>query len=240
MGEMDEMMESSLAAGFSRPSSSLLGRDTIGGLKQRDPLGFEVIQYEKEYKVAVKVPGVEAKDINLQLDQDGRALRLKGDRTYEEGGMKVQSRFKKAILLNPDVDTTKLAATMLGDVLTVVAPKIEKKGVPHKAKDKKIEIKFEEPEAALQDDGAPKIEKKNVLDKAEDKKIEIKVGEPKAALHDDGAPKIETKDVLDKAEDKKMEIKAEEPEAALQDDGEPADNTQSKAEKRWPARDFPY
>ena len=153
--EMDEMMESSLATRFPRPSFSLLGRDTPEELKLRRPLGFEVTQDEKEYKVAVHVPDVEAKDIDLQLDHDGRVLRLKGDRTHEEGNMKIQSRFEKAILLSPDVDTTKLAANMSGDTLTVVAPKIEKKAALDKAENKKIEIKVEEPKAALQDGAEP-------------------------------------------------------------------------------------
>ena len=104
--------------------------------------------------MAVHVPDVEAKDVYLQLDHDGRVLRLKGDMTHEEGGMKVQSRFEKAILLSPDVDTTKLAANMSGDTLTVVAPKIEMKAALDKAQNKKIEIKAEEPKAALQA-GAP-------------------------------------------------------------------------------------
>mmetsp|Transcript_8826 Transcript_8826/g.16148 ORF Transcript_8826/g.16148 Transcript_8826/m.16148 type:complete len:258 (+) Transcript_8826:103-876(+) len=153
--EMDDMMESSLASTrFSRPYFSLLGRDTPEELKLRRPLGFEVTQDEKEYKVAVHVPDVEAKDVDLQLDHDGRVLRLKGDMTHEEGGMKIQSRFEKAILLSPDVDTTKLAANMSGDTLTVVAPKIEMKAALDKAQNKKIEIKVEEPRAALQA-GAP-------------------------------------------------------------------------------------
>ena len=53
--------------------------------------------------MAVHVPDVEAKDVDLQLDHDGRVLRLKDDRTHEEGDMKVQSRFEKAILVSPDV-----------------------------------------------------------------------------------------------------------------------------------------
>ena len=105
--EMDEMMDSSLATtGFPRPSLSLLGKDIPDELRLRRPLGFEVTQDDAEYKVAVHVPDVEAKDIELQLDHDGRLLRLKGDKTTEEGGMKVQSRFEKAILLSPDADTT--------------------------------------------------------------------------------------------------------------------------------------
>ena len=133
------MMESSLIS-LSRPSPSLLGRDNI--MSRRRPLGFEVTEEEKEYKIAVHVPDVDANDINLQLDNDGRVLRLKGDRSREAGGMKVQSRFEKAILLGPDVDTSKLAANMSGDSLTIVAPKIEKKEALEKTESTKIEIKI--------------------------------------------------------------------------------------------------
>jgi HSP20 family molecular chaperone IbpA len=161
--EMDEMMESSLSTTrFPRPSLSLLGKDTPEELILRRPLGFKVTQDEKEYKVAVHVPDVEAKDIDLQLDHDGRVLRLKGDRTHEEGGMKVQSRFEKAILLSPDVDTTKLAANMSGGIVTVVAPKIENKVALDKADDKKIEIKIEEPKAAVQESVVPTVDTEKV------------------------------------------------------------------------------
>jgi HSP20 family molecular chaperone IbpA len=153
--EMDNVMENSLATRFPRPPFSLLGRNIPEDLKLRRPLGFEVTQDEKEYKVDVHVPDVDAKDIDLQLDHDGRVLRVKGDRSYEEGGMKVHSRFEKAILLSPDVDTTKLAANMSGDTLTVVAPKIEKKAALDKAESTKIEIKIVEPKAELQDGGQP-------------------------------------------------------------------------------------
>ena len=125
--EMDEMMESSFATRFPRPALSLSGKGVPEELKLRRPLGFEVTQDDTEYKVAVHVPDVEAKDIDLQLDHDGRVLRLRGNRVHEDGGMKVQSRFEKTILLSPDVDTAKLAANMSGDTLTVVAPKIEKR-----------------------------------------------------------------------------------------------------------------
>ena len=139
------MIESSLIS-LSRPSPSLLGRDNI--MSRRRPLGFEVTEEEKEYKIAVHVPDVDANDINLQLDNDGRVLRLKGDRSREAGGMKVQSRFEKAILLGPDVDTSKLAANMSGDSLTIVAPKIEKKEALEKTESTKIEIKIGESKTA--------------------------------------------------------------------------------------------
>jgi HSP20 family molecular chaperone IbpA len=141
--EMDEMMESSLAT---IPRSPLSLFDENKDLKLLRPLGFEVIQGDDEYKISVHVPDVAAEDIDLQLDHDGRVLRLKGERNHEDGGMQVQSRFEKAILLSPDMDTTKLAANMSGATLTIVAPKIEKKDALEKFETKKITINFEEPE----------------------------------------------------------------------------------------------
>lgn len=181
--EMDEMMESSLAI-FPRPSLSLLDRNIPEELKLRRPLGFEVTEDEKEYKLMVNVPDVEAKDLDLQLDHDGRVLRLKGERNTEEGGMKVQSRFEKAILLHPDVDTTKLAANMSGGTLTVTAPKIEKKDALNKFETKKIDIHFEEPKVALQDaeepsSVTPTVTTRLAVENLKDEKVEIKRSEPK-------------------------------------------------------------
>lgn len=144
--EVDEMMENSLAA---TRSSLLLNDDTSKGLALKRPLGFDVTQDGHEYKVEISVPDVEAKDLNLQLDHDGRVLRLKGDKVYEEGGMKVQSRFEKAILLSPDIDTSQLHANMDKDTLTVIAPKFDPKDLLEKVDtnkaDKKIEIQFSGP-----------------------------------------------------------------------------------------------
>ena len=141
--EMDEMMES-----MYRPSLSLLQGDFPQNLKLRRPLGFEVTQDNTTYKVDINVPGdVEAKDLTLQLDHDGRVLRLKGERTHEEGGMNILSKFEKSILLPPEIDTTKLSANVSGETLTFVAPKIEKKraALVPAAETKKIEIHVEEP-----------------------------------------------------------------------------------------------
>lgn len=145
--EVDEMMESSLAT-KTRPFGIL---DGDMGLALKRPLGFDVTQDDHEYKVKMSVPDLEIKDLDLQLDHDGRVLRLKGDRFHEEGGMKVQSRFEKAILLSPDIDTSKLQANFSEGTLTVVAPKFDAKEVLKKVDTKldtkKIQIHFEEPQA---------------------------------------------------------------------------------------------
>jgi HSP20 family molecular chaperone IbpA len=156
--EMDQMMESSLAS-FPRPYLSLADKNIPTDLQLRRPLGFEIEPGEKEYNIKVHVPDVEAKDLNLHLQHDGRVLRLKGERNMEEGGMRVQSSFEKSILLAPDVDLTQLTASMTGDTLTVHAPKLEQmKSLEEKTE--QIPIHFEEPTAALE--GAPKTEEEAV------------------------------------------------------------------------------
>lgn len=148
--EMQEL-DNSLATAFPRPGLSLLGRDMPKELASSRFSGIEVVQDEKTYKVMFHAPDMEEKDIDLHLDNDGRTLRLKGDRKYNDGGMTVHSRFEKAILLSPDVDTKNLVADMSGGTITVVAPKIDMEA-PENALSKKIEIKVVEPEAALGED----------------------------------------------------------------------------------------
>ncbi|KAL9187793.1 hypothetical protein ACHAXT_006171 [Thalassiosira profunda] len=168
--EMDELMESSLAS-YPRPSLSL-----PEALDQRRPLGFKIEEGESEYQMAIHAPDVEAKDLDLQLDHDGRVLRLKGERITEDGGMKVQSRFEKAFLLPPDVDTEKLAASLDGDTLSVVAPKI-KEEAPDEPKSKKIEISTDEPKAALESAMESDVEKaptRLAVENLKDEKAEMK------------------------------------------------------------------
>jgi HSP20 family protein len=179
--EMDELMETSFSTRFPRPALSPTIKGFPEDLRLRRPLGFDVTQDDKQYKVAVHVPDVSAEDVDLQLDHDGRVLRLKGERSHEEGGMKVCSRFEKAILLSPDVDTTKLAANMSGDTLTVVAPKIEKKEALDHAENKKIEIKVVgPPEAALQDDTPKAPTRLAVENLKQEEKVDKPQGEGEA------------------------------------------------------------
>ena len=150
--EMDELMESSLAS-FPRQRlfPSLADKNTPTDLQLRRPLGFEVEPNEKDYNIKVFVPDVEAKDLHLNLEHDGRVLRLKGERNTEEGGMKIQSHFEKSILLAPDVDVSKLSASMTGDTLTVHAPKVKTPKALEEEKAEQIEIHYEEPKAALEE-----------------------------------------------------------------------------------------
>jgi HSP20 family molecular chaperone IbpA len=211
--EMDELMETSLSTTV-RPSQSLLklDRSTPNGLSLRRPfgLGMEVSQDEHEYKVSMNVQDAEAKDLNLQLDNDGRVLRLTGKRIHEDGGMKVQSRFEKALLLAPDADTTKLSASVAEGMLNISVPKIEKKEneVDTTKDSTKIDIQFEEPQASLADN-----ETKN------------EVGYP---VEEDDTPKAPTRLSIENMKNEKAEVKKSNKSEAVAN------------EKKWPVRDFPY
>jgi HSP20 family molecular chaperone IbpA len=164
--EMDEMMESSFAD-LSLPNSRLdLEKfPQARGLGLRDNLGFEVTEDDQEYKVSMKLYGIDAKDLNLLLDADGWVLRLKGNTMQEDGGMKIQSSFEKAILLHPDVDTDKISACFDGGVLTIAAPKVQKNEYLDESKIQKIDIKFvaskaADPKAATEDNNVTSVNEK--------------------------------------------------------------------------------
>ena len=106
--EMDEMMEDSFVQ-LSRPSM-LAQYPQAQGMGLSQPLGFDVTPDDKEFKVTMNLGDVQVNDVDLQLDSDGRVLRLKGNKVQEEGGMKIQSSFEKAILLHPEVDSEKISA----------------------------------------------------------------------------------------------------------------------------------
>merc|ERR1712159_416961 len=141
--EMDAMMDGSLAM-LQRPRASPQLRRPLGG--------FDVAQNENEneYRVSIAAPGVNANDLSLSLDSDGRVLRLKGQASSKEGGMAISSRFEKALLLAPEVDTGKMTASFSDGTLTVFAPKIDQTAGLVQAQAKKIEIRVNDPPTQAQ------------------------------------------------------------------------------------------
>lgn len=109
-------------------------------------LGFHIVEKDKDYMITFRAPEYDAENIKLQVGNDGRVLRLKGNKNYEDEGTKFTSTFEREVLLPPDIHTTKLKATMNGDEITVMGPKTEKKaGLLSKTKTKDIKIEVEQP-----------------------------------------------------------------------------------------------
>mmetsp|Transcript_10537 Transcript_10537/g.18508 ORF Transcript_10537/g.18508 Transcript_10537/m.18508 type:complete len:267 (+) Transcript_10537:101-901(+) len=128
LGGMDEMFYEPFALQrISRPSYLLQEKPAKNALSQgmenKNALG--ITQDDKQVQFAVEVPGAKASDINLQLDEDGRVLKISGETKREEGGISVHSRFERSFTLNRDIDTSRISARMDDGVLTITAPKYE-------------------------------------------------------------------------------------------------------------------
>lgn len=89
--------------------------------------GYEVIDNDEKFQVQVDVPGVQADNLNISLEDDDKVLTLSGSRKKLRGGQSYLCDFSESFQLDPAVvDTTKLSADLQNGVLIVSAPKIVK------------------------------------------------------------------------------------------------------------------
>jgi len=125
LGDMDEMFYEPLSLQRSRPYYLLQGKPAANALSQSSKAenAFGITQDDKQIQIAVDVPGAKASDINLQLEEDNRLLRISGETKYEEGGISVHSQFERSFTLNCDIDTSQISAQMDNGVLVITAPK---------------------------------------------------------------------------------------------------------------------
>lgn len=93
---------------------------------QRSSPGFEVHSTDKDWKIAVDLPGVQAKDMSVNLENDGSVLHLSGGRKVVKENQVTETRFDKRFTIGDDIDKTKITANLENGVLTVTAPKKEK------------------------------------------------------------------------------------------------------------------
>ena len=128
LGDRNEMFyEPFSLQRMSKPSYLLQGTPTPNALAPSvAENAYGITQDDKQLQIVVGVPGANASDINLQLEDDGRLLRISGETTREDGGISMHSRFDRAFTLNRDVDTNKISAQIDNGVLTITAPKHEK------------------------------------------------------------------------------------------------------------------
>jgi len=116
----------------SRPSYLLHARPEKGALALRETKkAMEITQNDHELHIVLNIPGANASDINLQLEQDDRILRVFGETTREDDGIAVKSSFHRTFVLDRNIDASNITAKMVDEVLTITAPKTlkEKKEV---------------------------------------------------------------------------------------------------------------
>jgi HSP20 family protein len=109
-----------IIANFERQANSILRRSS--------PC-YEVTEDETQFQLAVDVPGVKAGDLNIQLEQGGRVLRLSGGRKVRsaDGKNASESKFEKSFTIDRSIDANKITANLADGVLVITAPKDVKK-----------------------------------------------------------------------------------------------------------------
>jgi HSP20 family molecular chaperone IbpA len=111
-------------------------------------LRFDIIQNDKQFRLAVDVPGLKPNNFEMGLEDDGRVLHVSGGRKVKtdlkieleddcrvlhiSGGRKFKSdtsydnhTFDTRFILGSNVDTSKLTAHPFDGVLMLTAPKRE-------------------------------------------------------------------------------------------------------------------
>lgn len=99
---------------------------------------------EKEYTITVELPGVDQKDVRLELSDD--TLRISGEKKQEKedsekGYYRVErsyGAFQRLLSLPEDADRDNIDAAFKGGVMTITIPR---RTAPEKESTKQIEIK---------------------------------------------------------------------------------------------------
>lgn len=87
--------------------------------------GYEIHEVDGNYQIAVDVPGVKKDDITVNVEEDGRILKITGGRKVVRDGKTTETKFMKRFTIGDNVDMDKMTANLADGVLTLTAPKKE-------------------------------------------------------------------------------------------------------------------
>jgi len=100
----------------------------------------DIYETKEAIHLALNVPGVQEKDIDVSLEDDALAITAPQSGSEPEGMTKIHAGFrtgvfKRSFSIVADIDKAKIAAKLSNGVLRLTLPKSEK------AKPRKIEVK---------------------------------------------------------------------------------------------------
>ena len=87
---------------------------------------YEIMEDDKNFKIAVDVPGVKCKDLLIEVGHSGRVLSIKGERKMQKGDEVSTSKFEKSFTMSSYVDVKGIQANLSEGVLVIDAPKLKK------------------------------------------------------------------------------------------------------------------
>lgn len=236
--ELDEFLEAEMDDFFNgpfmmRPRLSFLQRPVRYPDAEVRPSSnkYKITNKKDSFQVMADVPGVDAENLNVQLEQNGRVLRLSGKREIKNGEASFESRFDKAFVLDRSVDTEKITANLADGVITITAPK------------------------RLSQDSSQRIEiTKGNHDDAAEEMIDTSIPydaaarlaydrSDKAMTYEEFKAKFEADAVADVMAKRSKVLKGDlskDPEKNMSGKGEGNGRGTPVEEKKWPVRDFPY
>lgn len=137
--DMDRLMEQTLRS-FGLPSM-FTGMAGLQDMMFRPSV--DITSTETEYSIAVEVPGMEEKDIRIDLSTDGQLTvcgEKKADSDSHEKDFHRMERsfgsFRRTLSLPDDVDQENVEASFRNGVLTITAPRTESTG----SRSRRIEV----------------------------------------------------------------------------------------------------
>jgi HSP20 family protein len=109
---------------------------------------FEVTENDRQFRMAVDVPGIKPENLKIELEDYGRILHVSGERKVKTDTSHEEYLFDKRFKLGRNVDTSQITAHLSDGVLVLSAPK--KEVLPHATR--LIEIVQGEAPALLDED----------------------------------------------------------------------------------------
>jgi HSP20 family protein len=105
-------------------SYSLERNATPSTIFRRSSPFYEITEDNKKFKLTVDVPGVKKSDIKLHLEDEGRVLKLTGERKMQKkDGSVSEMKFEKHFFIDKGIDLHRITANLSNGVLFVSAPK---------------------------------------------------------------------------------------------------------------------
>jgi len=110
-------------ARFDRFFEGAAAAPSAGTVAARAAPRYEVLENEESVHLTMEVPGVLAKDLNVEVSENDRVLRISGKRKRVHGGELYETEFDQSFQIQPDVDVDRIKVELSAGILHIEAPK---------------------------------------------------------------------------------------------------------------------
>ena len=115
---------------------------------KRSAPGYDISEDDEKMELTFDLPGIRAGEVSLELQEEGKLLKVFGSRKYKRRGPLIKFEFDKMFRIDPAVlDVKRISASLSDGVLVVSAPKLK----PDTPEERSIPIKVIED--GVQNDG---------------------------------------------------------------------------------------